>query len=233
MNNYQEFDIFLNIGPKEISISAFDKRSNQIYQDIFTKDSFLPETDQNILSGFLDKNIFKLEKLTKIFVKKINLVVDSNLFNSVSVSIKRKSFGKKITLNEMKQMLHEIKEEVKENNLDSSIIHMLIEHYEVDNQRLKHLDYELSCDNLIVQIQFICLSNYFIKNLNTKFKHYQIEIGQILSASYVKNHNSEGSLTINQAALKIFKGENFNEVQIVPKNSTKMGFFEKFFNLFD
>ena len=163
MNNYQEFDIFLNIGPKEISISAFDKRGNQIYQDIFVKDSFLPETDQNILSEFLDKNIFKLEKLTKIFVKKINLVVDSNLFKSVRASIKRKSFGKKITLNEMKQMLNEIKEEVKENNLDSSIIHMLIENYEVDNQRLKHLDHELNCDSLIIQVQFICLSNYFIK----------------------------------------------------------------------
>ena len=233
MNNYQEFDIFLNIGPKEIIISVFDKKNNQIYQDTFVKDSFLPETDENILNEFLDKNIFKIEKLTKIFVKKINLVVDSNLFKSVKVSTKRKSFGKKITLNEMKQMLHEIKEEVKENNLDSSIIHMLIENYDVDNKQLKDLDFELSCDSLIMEIQFIFLSNFFIRNLNVKFKHYQVEIDRILSANYVRNFNSQNGLTINQTALKIFNGENFNEVQIVPKNINKMGFFEKFFDLFN
>ena len=70
-------------------------KDNQIYQDIFVKDSFLPETDQNILNEFLDKNIFKLEVLTKIFVKKINLVVDSNLFKSVRASIKKKIFLEK------------------------------------------------------------------------------------------------------------------------------------------
>ena len=117
----------------------------------------------------------------------------------------------------MKQMLNEIKEEVKENNLDSSIIHMLIENYEVDNQRLKHLDHELNCDSLIIQVQFICLSNYFIKNLNTKFKHYQIEIGQILSTSYVRNHNSEGSLTINQAALKFLRRKTLMRFKLFQK----------------
>ena len=50
----------------------------------------------------------------------------------------------------MKQMLNEIKEEVKENNLDSSIVHMLIETMKSIIKDLKHLDHELNCDSLII-----------------------------------------------------------------------------------
>ncbi len=232
MSNNQEFEIFLYLGIREITITVFDYKVNQIYQDTFKKEINSNETDQVYLNNFLDKNIYKIEKITKIFVRKINLVFDSSLFRSIRTSIKRKSSGKKINFQQMKQMLFEIREEIKNNNVGESIIHMLIENYFVNDQKIKSLDKELYCDSLIIDIQFITLSNNFIRELNKQFKHYQVEINRIISANYVRDFNFDTNLSINQAALKIFKGENYNEIFIVPKNTYKMGFFEKFFNLF-
>ena len=232
MNNYQEFKIFLYLGLKEITVTVFDDKDDQIYQDIFIKEKDLYETNEVILNTFLDRNIYKIEKLINIFVKEINLVIDTDLFKSISISTKRKSFGKKITFYEMKQMLFEIREEIKKDNVDETIIHMLIKNYFANGQKLNYLDKELNCDNLIIEVEFICLSNHFINELNKKFKHYQVEINKIISANYVRNFNSNSKLSINQAAFKVLKGENFNEVLIVPKNTNKMGFFEKFFYLF-
>ena len=233
MNDHQEFKTFLNLGSENFLITVFDQNNNKIYEDKFFKEKNINEiNDDELLNNFLDKNIFKIEKLTDNYIKKINLVIDKDIFTSTQVSIKKKSYGKKITFFEMKQMLSEIRELIKENNSDHSVIHMLIENYVINGQTHKNLDIELNCDDLILEIQFVCLTHKFVKSLNDKFKNYQIEIRQIFAGSYVRNFTNRLDLSINEMAFKIMNGENLNEVKIISKNPTKKGFFEKFFNLF-
>tara|TARA_B100000073_G_C23724539_1_gene568808 strand:+ start:1219 stop:1923 length:705 start_codon:yes stop_codon:yes gene_type:complete len=233
MNDHQEFKTFLNLGSENFLITVFDQNNNKIYEDKFFKEKNINEiNDDELLNNFLDKNIFKIEKLTDNYIKKINLVIDKDIFTSTQVSIKQKSYGKKITFFEMKQMLSEIRELIKENNSDHSVIHMLIENYVINGQTHKNLDIELNCDDLILEIQFVCLTHKFVKSLNDKFKSYQIEIRQIFAGSYVRNFTNRLDLSINEMAFKIMNGENLNEVKIISKNPTKKGFFEKFFNLF-
>lgn len=233
MNDHQEFKTFLNLGSENFLITVFDQNNNKIFEDKFFKEKNINEiNDDELLNNFLDKNIFKIEKLTDNYIKKINLVIDKDIFMSTQVSIKQKSYGKKITFFEMKQMLSEIRELIKENNSDHSVIHMLIENYVINGQTHKNLDIELNCDDLILEIQFVCLTHKFVKNLNDKFKNYQIEIRQIFAGAYVRNFTNRLDLSINEMALKIMNGENPNDVKIISKNPTKKGFFEKFFNLF-
>ncbi len=225
MNSIQKFETFLNLGLTEFNITVFDDGQSLIYEDKSTKEKSLNE--------FLDKNIYKIEKLTNDFIKNINLVVETDEFTSIKTSIKKNFLGKKITEIEMKHMLFEIKEQIKENNPTKSIIHMLIEKYMINGQPYKELNQEINCHQLNLEMKFICLSNEYIKNLNSNFKNYQITINRIISANYANSFFNQKNLSTNELAFKIFAGENTNEVQFIPKNSRKMGFFEKFFNMFN
>tara|TARA_B100000530_G_C15869233_1_gene452676 strand:- start:49 stop:726 length:678 start_codon:yes stop_codon:yes gene_type:complete len=225
MNNDQKFKTFLNLGSKEFNITVFDDNQKIIYEDKSSKEKNLNE--------FLDKNIYKIEKLTNDFIKKINLVVETDEFISIKTSIKKNFFGKKISDIEMKHMLFEIREQIKENNRNKSIIHILIEKYVINGQPFQELDQEIKCHQLSLEMNFICLSNEYIKNLNSNFRNYQITINRVISANYANSFFNQNNLGINELALKIFVGENTNEVQFIPKNSRKMGFFEKFFNMFN
>ena len=225
MNSIQKFETFLNLGLTEFNISVFDDSQSLIYEDKSTKEKSLNE--------FLDKNIYKIEKLTNDFIKNINLVVENYEFTSIKTSIKKNFLGKKITESEMKHMLFEIKEQIKENNPTKSIIHMLIEKYMINGQPYKELNQEINCHQLNLEMKFICLSNEYIKNLNSNFKNYQITINRIISANYANSFFNQKNLSTNELAFKIYAGENTNEVRFIPKNSRKMGFFEKFFNMFN
>ena len=225
MNSIQKFETFLNLGLTEFNITVFDDGQSLIYEDKSTKEKSLNE--------FLDKNIYKIEKLTNDFIKNINLVVETDEFTSIKTSIKKNFLGKKITEIEMNHMLFEIKEQIKENNPTKSIIHMLIEKYMINGQPYKELNQEINCHQLNLEMKFICLSNEYIKNLNSNFKNYQITINRIISANYANSFFNQKNLSTNELAFKIFAGENTNEVQFIPKNSRKMGFFEKFFNMFN
>ena len=225
MNKIQKFETFLNLGSEELNITVFDDNQKIIYEDKSTKEKDLDK--------FLDKNIYKIEKLTNDFIKNINLVVETDEFTSIKTSIKKNFLGKKITEIEMKHMLFEIKEQIKENNPTKSIIHMLIEKYMINGQPYKELNQEINCHQLNLEMKFICLSNEYIKNLNSNFKNYQITINRIISANYANSFFNQKNLSTNELAFKIFAGENTNEVQFIPKNSRKMGFFEKFFNMFN
>ena len=155
--------------------------------------------------------------------------------NSFQLKPQLKEFlGKKFLTLKMKHMLFEIKEQIKENNRTKSIIHILIEKYVINGQPYKELDQnQIKCHQLSLEMNFICLSNEYIKNLNSNFKNYQITINRVISANYANSFFNQNNLGINELALKIFVGENTNEVQFIPKNSRKMGFFEKFFNMFN
>ena len=62
-------------------------------------------------------------------------------------------------------------------------------------------------------------------------ENYQIKILKYLDGSYLKNtFNSD--IELSEMSHRILNGHNENEVLFVQKNSKKLGFFEKFFQLF-
>ena len=75
------------------------------------------------------------------------------------------------------------------------------------------------------------ISNSFINDLNEILESYHIKIIKYLDGNYVKNFNKE-EIEISKMAFNILNGANHNEVIIIQKNTKKLGFFEKFFQLF-
>ena len=89
----------------------------------------------------------------------------------------------------------------------------------------------LKCEQLSLELKFKSLPNSFVYDLNKILENYQIKISNFLDERYIKSL-FKYDFGLSAMAHKILNGHNPNEVMVVPKNIKKMGFFEKFFQLF-
>ena len=84
-----DFEIFLYISKNKYLIFVYDKNSlKNIYNKEFKNDG---EIEFNILSKFLDDNIYKIEKIIKNFVKNIILIIEDDKVLDVNISLKKKN----------------------------------------------------------------------------------------------------------------------------------------------
>jgi len=71
-----EFEIFLYISKKKYQIFVCDKNNlKNLYNEEI---KIIDETELNILSKFIDENIYKIEKMIKDFIRNIILIIELN-----------------------------------------------------------------------------------------------------------------------------------------------------------
>ena len=91
MKTDSEFKTFININSKNLAIRVFDLDKNVIYQNSLSLKNDSRNLDLNLISDFLDKNIFKIEKILGKFVNNIFLIIDHKDFFSIKISLKKKN----------------------------------------------------------------------------------------------------------------------------------------------
>ena len=73
MNKEHEFENYLSISPNKLGIYLIDKKSlRNLYKEELVVNENNKHLDFNSLKKFLDKNIFKIEKLIANFLKNTN-----------------------------------------------------------------------------------------------------------------------------------------------------------------
>ena len=82
-------------------------------------------------------------------------------------------------------------------------------------------------------MQFKSISLKFLKDLDNVLEKYQIKASDYLDQNYLISLSKNENFELDQIAYKVQNGFNENEVNLVPKNLKKKGFFEKFFQLFN
>ena len=233
MDNDVSFDTFFFISSKKLSISVTNKFNfEKIYNKEILINNDLNQINFDELNNFLDKNIFKIEKVIKNFIKNIYLIVDCDEFFPVELSIKKNNYGNLILPKNLSYVLNEAKDQCKKTFRDKKIVHLLIENYYIDEEYFSYLPKDLKCKNFSLDLKFICLSNNLINNLEKTLKRYQISLNKIISAAYIKNFITNEDEDMFKLSKKIIEGYNENEVLLVDKNIKNQGFFEKFFNFF-
>ena len=222
-----DFEIFLYISKNKYQIFVYDKNhlKNLYYEEIKNFD----EIELNILSKFLDENIYKIEKMIKKFVRNIILIIEDDKILDVGISLKKKNYEKNINQKQFEKYLIEVKDIFKENYQNLIIMHMIIVEKE-NNFKLNSLNnYN---DFLFLEVNFISITNNFTFNFDKLLENHQIKIKRYMSGSYIKSFSSENSIDLFVMANKLNGGFNKNEVQLVLKGRKNKGFFEKFFQLF-
>jgi hypothetical protein len=227
MIEISDFETFLYISKKKYKIFVYDKNNlrDLYYEEIENKDKI----ELNILSKFIDDNIYKIEKKIKNFIRNIILIIEDDKVLDIGISLKKKNYEKNIDQKQLENGLVEVKDIFKENYQELVIMHMIIVK--------KGNDFSLNDTNnnddyLFLEVNFISIPYYFTSNFDKLLENHQIKIKRYMSGSYIKSFSSEQSIELFLIANKLNEGFNKNEVQLISKSKENKGFFEKFFQLF-
>ena len=233
MNEELKFETYLFIDSKKLVICVIEKKTFKI---LFKEEKLLDDhnEDSNLkkLDNFLAKNILKIEKILKNFVKDIYIILDDKEFLPIEISIKKDHNGNSISQENLINPLNVLKNLCQFSFKDKKIIHMLIENYQIDGKDYSFLPENLKCNNFSLDIKFICLSKNLIEHYESVLKRYHILVNQILNAEYIEQFQDQQNPNIYTTASRIISGFNNNEISLVNKTLKSKGFFEKFFDLF-
>ena len=233
MNKEIDFETYLIISYGNFEISLLDiKNHKNIYQEEFKFRDVSEKLDFNLLNEFLENNIFKIEKLAGNFVNNINIVIENKSILTSNMSIKKKNYTGEITDILLESMLTDVKNLFKENYNQYKLMHMIIDKYIIDGVSYSSLQDQISNDEICLEIKLISIPNLLILEIENILKKYQIQVNNFLDKGYVKDFFLDKQLDISQMAHKLKNGMNKKEVQITSKYTKKIGFFEKFFQLF-
>ena len=231
MNEILEFETYLSISKTKFGIYLFDtKNRNNLYakEITFEKTDFI---NHSHLKQFLDDNIFKIEKLVGKFIENIFIIIDYENILNTQIGIKQKNYQPSKSNVYLKSSITNAKDLFKENYPNEKIMHIIINNYFIDGKNYTYLEDNLEYRQLNLVIQFKSISNEIIHNLTKLLQNYQINIIKFIDGNYVRNFFNK-DIEISEMAFDILNGCNVNEVMVVQKNPKKLGFFEKFFQLF-
>jgi len=221
-----EFETFLYISKNNYQIFVYDKNNlKNLYHEEIEPDN---EIKLNVLSKFIDDNIYKIEKKIKNFIRNIILIIEDDKVLDIGISLKKKNYEKNKDLNQLKKSLVEAKDIFRENYQDLIIMHMVI----VEKENNISINDAIKNDYLFLEVNFISIPYQFIYNFDKLLENHQIKIKRYMSGGYVKSFINDHKTELFLMAIKLNEGFNKNEVQLVSKYKENKGFFEKFFQLF-
>ena len=233
MTDQLSFEAYLSLSHKKFEIYLLDKKNlKNIYKEEVYLENGSDLIDYNLLHSFLDKNIFKIEKLIGNFIKNIVVIIENNQTLNCSIGIKKKNYGEKMSNHYLESLLAELKDLFKENYQNNKIMHFIVNRCLIDGVDYLSSDQKINCEEICIEARFISISNTLTKEISNILEEYQIKIDRLFEKKYIKNLFEEENLDLSLIAFKIQSGHNQNEIILVPKSMKKTGFFEKFFQLF-
>ncbi len=233
MINKLDFETYLYIFQDKYQIIIFDTiKFKNLYikeQKIFNE---FNNNNLNDLNQFLEKNIYKIEKLVGSFIESIILIIDNNKSFNINIASKKKNYENSLNKKNLENNLVELKDLFKENYQNQKIMHMIINSYILNDKKYYSFDSSLNSDHLCVEVSFLSISRDLIFVLEKLLEKYQIKITKYMCGNYIKNFSNNDESELSLITYKLKNGLNDNEVVLVQKDAVNKGFFEKFFQLF-
>ena len=225
-----KFKAYLSISHSRFELNLFDVKN---FKNLYQKNLKIINSDDAInftaLSKFLDENIYIIEKLFGKFINNIDLIIKSKKINSFNLSIKKKNYEKDITKKFLQKLLTDTRDLFQENYQNEKILHMIVNRYIIDNVSFETINENLKADHISIEVKFITIPDFITFNIENVLKKYHIQPDDYLDETYIENFFEEENLNFYEKTYKIQHGANLNEIDIIPKNTQKISFFEKFF----
>ena len=197
MTEETDFETYLYLSSNKFEIFLFDKKNiKNLFQETITIENNFNFTDFTELTKFLDKNIFKIEKLIGTFIKNIFLIVDNKDNFTIKLSNKKK-IENKVSKESLTNTLIKLKNLINENYKNQTIMHILINNKFVYEDNKTSLIKNKDANLQYLEVCFITLSNNLITNLNKVMQEYQIKISKFIDGRYVKNYFNDDELELS------------------------------------
>ena len=233
MDNLKKRNFFLLIRSQQLVLSALNENNEILFNRKILLDNLNLEESFEVLVKFLENNIFELEKKFDYYIKDINLVIDSKEFITIDVSSIYNFDNIENKVEGSLSNLSNIKENVLKSMNDYDLIHMIINKFIIDKKEYSTIPVDSSYNNVFLEISFICLKKNITQKLQKILSKYEIYIKNISYFSYVNLFKKHDTDDIFVLADKLINGHNPKEVSFIKKPPENVGFFEKFFKLFN
>ena len=233
MDNLKKIKFFLLIRSQQLVLSALKENNEILFNRKLLLDNLDLEESFGELEKFLEDNIFKLEKKFDYYIKDINLVIDSKEFITIDVSTIYNFSNLENKIDGSLSNLTNIRDNVLKNMNDYNLIHMIINKFIIDKKEYSTIPNDNSYNNIFLEISFICLKKEISQKLQKIFSKYEIYIKNISYFSYVNLFKKCDTDEIFALTNKLINGYNPKEVSFIKKPQENVGFFEKFFKLFN
>ncbi len=169
--------IIINLENNKIEIlSTSTVASEGIYNDVIIN---LPKASKVVRSC-----ISKAEKIAKISLKKINVVIEQTDFLCTKFSKHKKINGAKINKEDIEFLLKEAKKQLILNDNKQSIIHIFNYNYIVDGKKFIEEPINVYADFFTHEITFVTVPKNNLKNIIQVFIDCDLEIERIISRTY-------------------------------------------------
>tara|TARA_B100000902_G_scaffold73210_1_gene78378 strand:- start:7046 stop:7747 length:702 start_codon:yes stop_codon:yes gene_type:complete len=230
MISKNSFKSYFLVSNEEISIYVKNTSNSEII--FFKKKKITNDSDnffeRDVQPFFLEK-IEQVESQIKLFIDDTVLIVDDKSIFSIGLSLKQKIENRKITEEELKNLLSNGLQQIYTQNPNHLIIHYIIDQFNIDGETIENPAEKMISNYLSINLRFICIEKKLADRYKNLFKKKQILLEKIISLFYLKEyeHDEEGDLI--SIASKIENGYNKNEIKLIPKKVKKRGFFENFF----
>ena len=173
-----------------------------------------------------------MKKKINYTVNKINLILCDPNNLKIEISTKKSYDLKQIQKDQIQYLIQDLKQQILTSNKDLKILHIIIENYIIDGNKIHEIPLQINCKNLIIEAKFICVKKNLADFFYRIFINYQIKLNSVICGNYALSLNEIDKSNLIEGGLKVVNGENMKEVYILPKKPAKLGFFEKMFHLF-
>jgi len=230
MVNKNSFKSYFLVTDEKISIYVKDIFSSEI---IFFKTKKINKNydnffERDVQTFFLEK-IEQVENQIKLFIDNTVLIVEDKSIFSIGLSLKQKVENRKITEEELKNLLSNGLQQIYKYNPNHLIIHYIIDQFNIDGKTIGKPEEKIINNYLSINLRFICIEKKLADRYKNLFKKKQILLEKIISLLYLKEYEHEEESDLISMASKIENGYNKYEIKLVPKKLKKRGFFENFF----
>ena len=228
-------EIFIILSENQISISVFDKKKKKsVHNKIYELKNNLSDNIQleNNLNRVLKEQIIIIEKKINYTLNNINLILCDPNNLTINISTKKNYDLTQIQKDQIQYLIQDLKQQILTSNKDLKILHIIIENYIIDGNKIHEIPLQINCKNLIIEAKFICVKKNLADFFYRIFKNYQIKLNSVICGNYALSLNEIDKSNLLEGGLKVVNGENMKEVYILPKKPAKLGFFEKMFHLF-
>ncbi len=226
---------FLNLSQNKISIIIYDKdNQKEVFNRDFEADDLLSNNFilENKLNNILKEQILYIENKINISLSTIYLMIDDPKIFSINISTKSNNEKNQIQKKQIEYLIQDLKQQISFSNKDLKILHIIAENFILDGRQTETVPINNYCKDLVIEVQFICIKKNLIKFIQDIFKKYQIDFELIISTKYALSQAPINRKSLLEAGLGIINCTNHNEVFILPKKTTKLGFFERIFHIF-
>ena len=187
----EKFETVLDYGSSKLRIGIIDK--NFPKNKFFLDQKLIEEssTDEFNFENY-DQKIYKLikkaEKKSNSYLNDINLLIDTENFFCIDIALKKIFNNRLVKSKDIKNLLNVTNSLIKNHYSNYKIIHFIVTRIVIDKKEFNNFPENINCEELIIEVKFICLPTDIVNQLSENFKSNFLSIKKIYCASYIKSY---------------------------------------------